>query len=113
MLRLGIIQPDGSVKSAELLEWARWFEASDNPPRSFRDGGRVIERTELPGGIEVSTVFIGINLSPFRPGAPAWFETMIFGGEHDSYQDRYSTFEEAETGHAEAVRVARGETVPD
>jgi hypothetical protein len=35
-----------------------------------------------------------------------WFETMIFGGPHDSYQERSSTFEEAETTHAAAVTLA-------
>ena len=27
------------------------------------------------------------------------FETMIFGGQYDDYQWRYSTYEEAEAGH--------------
>ncbi|KKN76361.1 hypothetical protein LCGC14_0370470 [marine sediment metagenome] len=27
------------------------------------------------------------------------FETMIFGGEDDGYQDRYSTWDEAVKGH--------------
>jgi hypothetical protein len=33
------------------------------------------------------------------------FETMIDGGEHDMYQKRYSTWEEAEKGHGEAIRL--------
>jgi hypothetical protein len=28
---------------------------------------------------------------------------MIFGGEHNEYQERYSTWEEAEEGHKRAV----------
>ena len=41
--------------------------------------------------------------------APILFETMIFGGEHDEYQRRYCTMEEAEAGHAKAVTLAKGE----
>ena len=31
---------------------------------------------------------------------------MIFGGPHDNFQARYATLDEAEAGHAEAVRLA-------
>jgi hypothetical protein len=53
-------------------------------------------------GVEVSTVFLAHNHN-FRGGPPLVFETMIFGGGLDHYQARYSTWEEAEKGHAEAV----------
>lgn len=35
----------------------------------------------------------------------AGFETMIFGGEHDQYQERYSTWDEAEAGHKRAIEL--------
>ena len=34
---------------------------------------------------------------------PILFETMIFGGEHHEYQERYTTWDEAIKGHKEAV----------
>jgi len=50
------------------------------------------------GSVSVSTVFLGIDHS-FGGGDPVLFETMIFGGEHDQYQERYCTWDEAEKGH--------------
>jgi hypothetical protein len=34
---------------------------------------------------------------------PYLFETMIFGGEHEGYCDRYATLGEAKAGHWNAV----------
>jgi hypothetical protein len=72
------------------------------------DGGRRIvasDKFEYQGGeIHVSTVFIlGINHA-FGDGDPLLFETMIFDGPLDGYQVRYSTWEQAEVGHKEALR---------
>ena len=50
------------------------------------------------GDVRVSTVFLGMDHS-FNGGTPILFETMIFGGEHDQYQERYCTWDEAEKGH--------------
>lgn len=50
------------------------------------------------GSVSVSTVFLGMDHS-FGGGEPVLFETMIFGGEHDQYQERYCTWDEAEKGH--------------
>ena len=50
------------------------------------------------GDVRVSTVFLGMDHS-FSGGTPVLFETMIFGGEHDQYQERYCTWDEAEKGH--------------
>ena len=71
----------------DILEWARWFETSN----------RIVEQTQI-GDVKVSTVFVGIDYS-FGGGEPLLFETMIFGGAEDGYQDRYSTWDEAVKGH--------------
>jgi hypothetical protein len=55
----------------------------------------------------VSTVFLGIN-HQFGNGPPLLFETMIFGGQHDGYQQRCSTLEQAKQQHKRAVLVALG-----
>ena len=47
------------------------------------------------GEVSVSTVFLW--------GHPLLFETMVFGGKLDQEQKRYSTWEEAERGHAAMV----------
>jgi hypothetical protein len=70
-------------------------------------GRRVVasDKLEYQGGeIHVSTVFIlGINHA-FGDGDPLLFETMVFEGPMDGYQVRYSTWEQAEIGHREALR---------
>ena len=52
------------------------------------------------GQVRVSTVFLGLNHA-FGDGPPLWFETMVFGGELDQEQERYSTIEQARLGHAQ------------
>jgi hypothetical protein len=79
----------------DLLAWARWFETAD----------RIVCKTKNDGGPTVSTVFLGMNHN-WGNGPPLLFETMIFGGEHDEYQERYATREEAIEGHERAVALA-------
>lgn len=85
------------VPEPDLLKWAAWFEKAD----------RHVAKDLLPGGERVSTVFIGMDHSFSRvPCPPVLWETMIFGGAHDEYQERYSSREEALAGHARAVALA-------
>lgn len=56
------------------------------------------------GSVTVSTVWLGLD-HQYGDGPPLIFETMIFGGEHDGYQERYSTKEQALAGHAKAVKM--------
>ena len=77
-------------------EWGQWFETADR---------RVAQETY--NGVRISTVFLGID-HDFRGGPPLLFETMIFGGKHDQYQERYSTWEDAEDGHRVARAIAFG-----
>lgn len=94
--------PDGSggFREVSLFEWGDWRESKELP---FVEGGnRVGNWTD--GTVRVSTVFLGINHN-FGDGPPILFETMIFGGKHDQYQDRYATYAEAVAGHAAAVQM--------
>lgn len=60
----------------------------------------------LIGGAHVSTVFLGLDHNWIgNTGPPILFETMIFEGEHDGYQVRCSTYEDALKQHEEAVRL--------
>jgi hypothetical protein len=76
--------------------WVRWFEKSN----------RTIEKYEH-GGVIVSTVFLGINHAFGAHEDGVWFETMIFGGEHDQSCRRYNTIEEARAGHLEMVNLVK------
>lgn len=55
------------------------------------------------GAIYVSTVFLGLDHNLMGRGPPLVFETMVFGPYGGDEQWRYSTWEEAEAGHAEVV----------
>ena len=81
------------AKPANTMEWAQWFETADRNVRST-----------ILGEARVSTVFLGLDHS-FGDGPPLLFETMIFGGSHDEYQDRCSTWDEAEAMHIRACNL--------
>ena len=50
------------------------------------------------GDVCVSTIFLVVNHN-YGNGPPLLFETMIFGGPEDQFQQRYSTWDEAVEGH--------------
>jgi hypothetical protein len=78
---------------------------TDDPLVAFgRDANHRVALTER-GGIKVSTVFLATDHA-WDGGPPLLFETMIFGGDHDEDQWRYSTWDEAVAGHEEACRIA-------
>ena len=51
------------------------------------------------GEVDVSTIFMAMDHSFGDDGEPILFETMVFGGEYNDYQERYHTYDEAEEGH--------------
>lgn len=81
---------------ASIEEWGRFYETADS----------IVKQEEI-GGVRISTVFLGID-HQFGDGPPILFETMIFGGEHDQYQDRCSTWKQAEDMHEKACAMVRG-----
>lgn len=63
-----------------------------------------ITKQDRFGDILVSTVFLGIAMNGYNKiDPPLLWETMIFGGEHDLYQERYTSHEDALVGHQRAV----------
>lgn len=65
---------------------------------------RIVKQTKFPDGSTVSTVFLTCAHG-YRNNMPILFETIIFGGEHDEYQERYCTWDEAEAGHETTVQM--------
>jgi hypothetical protein len=66
-----------------------------------------VAETTLPDGKWISTVWLGLDHRFIDDGPPLIFETMVFsseGGGVDLDQDRYSTEEEARTGHDAIVQ---------
>jgi hypothetical protein len=89
-----ILDENKKIKPVELLEWAQWLE--NNPDR-------VVGKTII-GEVKVSTVFLGLDHNFWDDGPPVLWETMIFGGKHDQYQDRCGgNYEQAEAMHMKAV----------
>lgn len=84
------------VPMYDIVEWAKWTE------QSYRDGSRIVMQTTLPNKIRISTVFLGLDHA-FGSGLPLLFESMIFGGKNDEVMQRYSTWDEAQEGHDNAV----------
>src|SRR3990167_5954569 len=80
------------------MTWAKWFEKARHD--------RVVARTNVVPGSDVSTVFLGLD-HQWGDGPPLIFETMVFGGPLDQETERYSTWEEAEAGHAQMVERVR------
>lgn len=78
-------------------EWIKFFHLPF-------EKSRLVAKDEQDG-IEVSTVFLGMN-HQFGNGPPLIFETMIFGGEHSDDQWRYATEAEALEGHKAVVVLA-------
>ena len=70
---LYILQGKKPVLCSDLMEWARCIENGD--------GQRQVAKTSEPG-VDVSTVFLGIDHS-YNSDRPLLFETMVFGGVHD------------------------------
>lgn len=87
-----------NVVPSSVEEWAAFIEGKF--PTNYRHVG-----DDVIGEKRISTVFIGIcyNYSPISD-IPIVFETMIFDeNRHGIYQDRYSTWKQAEEGHQKAI----------
>lgn len=106
------------VVRANFVEWAVWIETSPGP--------HAVARTAVNDQCEVSTVFLGIDHNFLGQGPPLLFETMIFvrrpegrrGRRHEweengSGQWRWTTYEDAERGHAMIVEYVRTGVRPD
>jgi len=87
------ILKDQKIVAVDLTTWAKWLE-KNNANRHVKD--------EKIGDVRVSTVFLGLD-HQWGDGPPLLFETLVFEGELDGDMERYSTWDEAEVGHAEMV----------
>jgi hypothetical protein len=115
-----LLDADHVPYPVEMDEWARWYGTRD---------GRHVGSTETQL-YWVSTVFMGLDHNRHPDGPPILFETMVFERERtvtempwgqlkslrksvdeDGFFNRYATWAEAETGHAEIVAlILKGET---
>lgn len=95
-----ILKDKIAVPVDDIRVWSQWFETAN----------RVVKSTTMDivytgintGRIKISTVFLGLNHS-YENGPPLIFETMVFGGTHDGYLQRNSTWEQAEQTHDDMI----------
>jgi hypothetical protein len=88
------------VPCEDLRTWARWMETAD----------RVVAKTTVREGLDVSTVFLGLD-HRFGPGTPLLFETMVFRDGDGGDEERYATWDEAVAGHQRLVELVTQEPV--
>lgn len=83
-------------KAASLEEYHDFMESRKN-----------VLQQDMIGEVMVSTVFLCLDHS-FRNGEePILFETMVFGGQHDEYQKRYCTYDDAMEGHESCLKMVK------
>lgn len=92
-----ILDRDNKPIEADPLVYIDWIH--NNPSRKA-------VKQESIGDVRVSTVFLGLNHS-YEGGEPVLWETMVFEGSLDGYQERYTSYEEALTGHEFAVQMVK------
>lgn len=102
-----ILDDDGKpVECEDLMQWSRWFEVIANR--------RLAE--DLVGDVRVSTVFLALDHNWSDAGPPVLWETMIFGGKTDEFDDwceRYTNRDAAMEGHAKALALVRAAPPPE
>jgi len=91
-----------------MLPEGLWFDRRGRPidvtemVRLSQDSSYRVVARDWVGRVEVATVWLGFDHS-FRSAQPVLFETMVFGGRMDQYSRRYSTEDEALSGHARVL----------
>ena len=103
------------------MSWDQWAEMwtrknaarskdADGHSRPEDDPTRIGE--DEIGEALVSTVWLGMDHG-YGGGPPIIFETMIFGGEHDQFRERYCTKESALANHNRIVAALRAGESPE
>jgi len=90
-----ILDKENKPVKSTIIQHSEWIEA--NPEKK-------VVKQENVGDIFVSTVFLGLDHA-WNSDVPVLWETMIFGGEYDQYQDRYTSVEGALKGHKKALEL--------
>ena len=90
-----ILDENNKPIRSTIVDCGKWLE--ENPER------KAVKQEHIDK-IFISTVFLGLDHS-WNSDTPVLWETMIFGGEHDQYMDRYTSYEEALEGHQTALNL--------
>ncbi len=80
---------DREGKEITIDDWAKKFE----------NGDYKVVRKSTVHGMDISTVWLGSDHGFGMSEKPIIFETMIFGGPWDQFEQRYPSEEQAVLGH--------------
>jgi hypothetical protein len=82
------LQGQSPIIAESFLDWCLWMGSADT---------RVMVNDIY--NVNISTVFVRINLDPQQSGEPMIFETLVSGGVLDRKRNHWSTWEQAMQGH--------------
>ena len=76
---------------------------------------KITKQDRINDHVRVSTVFLSMDHSysfddegnRIENPTPVLWETMIFGGEHSGYQERYTSHDDALAGHKRALDLVK------
>ena len=88
-----ILDKNNKPIRSTIVDYGKWLQ--ENPEK------KAVKQEHI-GDIFISTVFLGLDHAWFSD-IPVLWETMIFGGEHDRYMDRYTSHEDSLEGHQAAL----------
>lgn len=91
-----ILEGKEPVHCDDIETWSKWYQTAN----------RRVASTFISDDVRVSTVFLAMDHN-WHGGEKILFETMVFGGRYDDYQERYHTWDEAEEGHKRIVEMVR------
>lgn len=90
-----ILDDENKPVRSTIVDCSMWLQ--NNPER------KAVKQEHI-GNIFISTVFLGLDHA-WNSDIPVLWETMIFGGKHNQYQDRYTSHEDALEGHQKAINL--------
>jgi hypothetical protein len=102
MSNLYFLNDDHTYRPCTIREWSNQYFNHKNVSKKTLACDHISDK-------RISTVWLGVDHNVFtniNNTAPILFETMIFTGDEnlEIYLDRYSTWDEAMSGHKRAIK---------
>ena len=107
MGRYYMLRGDEVVEEPDHGKWSEWYESS-------YESIRCVASTKVEYGTVV-TSFLAMNMTLSKADPPLLFETRVTDGWLNDQHERYSTLEQAKTGHeawVDRVRSAEKDKPP-
>ena len=83
------ILENGKPIPVDIVTFAKWNMTAN----------RRVDFTIIEDGVEVSTVFLGLDHNFSSKGPPILYETMVFRNDKGAECERYTSLIEAKAGH--------------